>query len=106
MPEPGSTSGPNAPGLAPGARPQRRAWALALLAIPIAAVIWPPLFNQVDPTLGGLPFFVWYQLAAVVLGGVVTAVVYLLRGTEREGEAHPEESVAATASTTREGAGP
>jgi Protein of unknown function (DUF3311) len=66
---------------------QRRPWALALLLIPIAAVIWPPLFNRVHPALGGLPFFVWYQLTAVVLGGVVTGVVYLLRGTERETEA-------------------
>jgi hypothetical protein len=29
-----------------------------------------------------VPFFVWYQFAAVVFGGLVTGVVYLLRGTE------------------------
>jgi hypothetical protein len=67
-------------------RRQRRPWALALLLLPLATVVFPPLFNHVHPTLGGLPFFIWYQLAAVVVGGIVTGVVYLLRGTEREVE--------------------
>ena len=49
-----------------------------LLLLPIAAVIYPPLYNHRDPTFGGIPFFVWYQLVAVVFGGVVTGVVYLL----------------------------
>ena len=49
-----------------------------LLLLPIAAVIYPPLYNHRDPALGGIPFFVWYQLIAVVFGGVVTGAVYLL----------------------------
>ncbi len=61
---------------------QRRRWALLLFLLPLAAVLYPPLYDRRDPTLGGIPFFVWYQLAAVVFGGVVTGVVYLLRGTE------------------------
>jgi hypothetical protein len=61
----------------------RRRWALALFLLPIAAVIYPPLYDRRTPTLGGVPFFVWYQLAVVVLAGVVTGAVYLLRG---EGE--------------------
>ncbi len=64
-------------------RPRRRRWALLLLLLPVAAVVYPPLYNHRSPTLGGVPFFVWYQLAAVVFGGVVTGVVYLLRGAER-----------------------
>ena len=64
-------------------RRQRRPWALLLLLLPVAAVVYPPLYNRRDPSLAGVPFFVWYQLAAVVFGGVVTGVVYLLRGTER-----------------------
>ena len=67
------------------ARP-RRTWALGLLLIPVAAVIYPPLYDRVDPSLAGLPFFVWYQIAAVVLGGAVTGIVYLLRAAEREDE--------------------
>jgi hypothetical protein len=64
-------------------RGQRRRWALLLLLLPLAAVIYPPLYDHRHPTLAGIPFFVWYQLAAVVFGGAVTGVVYLLRGTEQ-----------------------
>ncbi|HVU78871.1 MAG TPA: DUF3311 domain-containing protein [Gaiellaceae bacterium] len=69
------------------ASPTRRRWALLLFLVPLAAVLYPPLYDRRHPTLGGVPFFVWYQLAIVVLAGVVTGVVYLLRGAER---AHAE----------------
>lgn len=62
--------------------PRGRRWALLLLLLPLAAVVYPPVYNHRDPELAGLPFFVWYQLLAVVFGGVVTGVVYLLRGAE------------------------
>jgi hypothetical protein len=54
-----------------------------LLLLPIASIVYPPLYDRRHPTLAGIPFFVWYQLGAVVFGGVVTGVVYVLRGTER-----------------------
>jgi hypothetical protein len=60
-----------------------RPWALLLLLLPIAAIIYPPLYDHRRPTLVGVPFFVWYQFAAVVFGGLITGIVYLLRGTER-----------------------
>ena len=55
-----------------------RRWVFLLLLLPVAAVIYPPLYNHRHPSIAGLPFFVWYQLVAVVFGGVVTGVVYLL----------------------------
>ena len=61
---------------------QRRPWALLLLLVPLAAVAWPPLYDRRTPTLGGLPFFVWYQVAVVIAAGAVTGLVYLLRGRE------------------------
>ena len=64
-------------------RPQRRRWAYALLLLPIASIVYPPLYDHRDPALAGIPFFVWYQFVAVVFGGLVTGIVYLLRGTER-----------------------
>lgn len=66
------------------ARHLRRRWALALFVLPIAAVVYPPLYDRRTPTLGGVPFFVWYQLAVVVLAGAVTGAVYLLRGAGAE----------------------
>lgn len=62
---------------------RRRPWALLLLLLPVAAVIYPPLYNYDRPRVAGLPFFCWYQLLAVAFGGVVTGVVYLLRGGGR-----------------------
>jgi hypothetical protein len=62
---------------------QRRPWALWLLLIPAASVLYPPLYSHRTPAIAGIPFFVWYQIVAVVFGGVVTGVVYLLRGSER-----------------------
>jgi hypothetical protein len=62
---------------------QRRPWALLILLVPVAAVVVPPLYNGDSPRVAGVPFFVWYQLAAVTFGGIVTGIVYLLRGTER-----------------------
>jgi Protein of unknown function (DUF3311) len=61
---------------------QHRPWALWLLLVPAATVLYPPLYSYRSPALGGVPFFVWYQIAAVVFGGVVTGIVYLLRGAE------------------------
>ena len=62
---------------------RRRRFALLLLLVPVATIVYPPLYDRDHPALAGIPFFVWYQLAAVVFGGVVTGVVYLLRGGER-----------------------
>ena len=63
---------------------QRRAWALWLFLLPLASVIVPPLYNHIHPTVFGMPFFVWYQLAAVIFGAVVSGLIYILRGTERQ----------------------
>jgi hypothetical protein len=61
---------------------QRRPWSLWLLLVPMAAIAYPPLYSRTDPEIGGVPFFVWYLILAVVFGGAVTGVVYVLRGTE------------------------
>jgi hypothetical protein len=38
--------------------------------------LWPPFFNRVEPSLGGIPFFYWYQLLWVLIGAILTAIVY------------------------------
>jgi Protein of unknown function (DUF3311) len=64
-----------------GARRENRAWYLLLL-LPLAGTLVPPLYNTEDPTLGGIPFFYWYQLLWVPLSVLATWVVY--RKTRRE----------------------
>lgn len=48
-------------------------WLLLLLCI---VTLWVPLYNRVDPTFIGMPFFYWFQLLMVLIGAVVTAIVY------------------------------
>ena len=57
----------------------RNNWALALLLIPFVALLYPPFYTSIVPTLWGIPFFLWYQFLWVILGSAVTIVVYLLR---------------------------
>ena len=51
-------------------------WWYLLFVIQYVVVIWPSLYNKVEPTWIGIPFFYWYQLLCVLIGAVLTAVVY------------------------------
>ena len=47
-----------------------------LFLVQCLAVLWPPFFNAGEPSLAGIPFFYWYQLLWVLIGAVLTAIVY------------------------------
>jgi hypothetical protein len=51
-------------------------WWYLLFVIQFFAVVWPPFYNKIDPTFIGIPFFYWYQLLWVIIGAVLTAIVY------------------------------
>ena len=59
-----------------GRRQTGWSWWYLLFIIQIVAVVWPPFYNNVDPTFIGIPFFYWYQLAWVLISAVMTAIVY------------------------------
>jgi hypothetical protein len=64
---------------AEGGRPARTgpAWRWYLLLVPpFVGTLWVPFYNSVEPRLGNVPFFYWYQLAWIVGGAVLTATVY------------------------------
>ena len=67
-----------------------------LLLVPIVVPLLVPLFNRVEPTLFGWPFFYWAQLAFVALGVLTTVVVY--RATRRS----PADQAAARAAVARD----
>jgi hypothetical protein len=46
-----------------------------LLLIPFL-VLWVPLYNSVEPTLFGFPFFYWFQLVWIFVSMGITAYVY------------------------------
>ncbi len=47
-----------------------------LLVLPLVATLIPPFYNRLQPDLFGIPFFYWYQLAAIAIGVSSTLVVY------------------------------
>lgn len=49
-----------------------------LLALPIAAGLVVPFYNRATPTLGGWPFFYWWQTACVLAGALLTGAAYWL----------------------------
>lgn len=52
-------------------------WWYLLFVIQFIAVLWPPFYNSVEPSLIGIPFFYWYQLLWVIVGGILTAIVHV-----------------------------
>jgi hypothetical protein len=46
----------------------------------------PAVYAHERPRLGGIPFFIWYQFACVLLGAAVTGLVYWLRGPSDDDE--------------------
>ena len=60
-------------------------WVNLLVLVPLITIL-PFLFNQQNPTLGGMPFFYWFQLAIIPVGVLCTLAVHLLtRAANEEG---------------------
>ncbi|MGA9488917.1 MAG: DUF3311 domain-containing protein [Mycobacterium sp.] len=38
--------------------------------------LWVPVYNRVNPTLFGFPFFYWYQILAVPISSVLIWIIY------------------------------
>ena len=55
-------------------------WWLLLLLLPYLGLLYPPIYARVEPTLWGIPFFIWYQFLWVFITVGITALVYRLRG--------------------------
>jgi hypothetical protein len=59
-----------------GERPWGWSWWYLLLLIQFVASLWVPFYNRIDPTWIGIPFFYWYQMLWVIIGAILTAIVY------------------------------
>ena len=51
-------------------------WWYLLFLVQFVVALYPPFFNKADPTLIGIPFFYWFQLAWVFGCAILTAIVY------------------------------
>jgi hypothetical protein len=61
-------------------RDWRRYLPRLILLIPFVAMISVPSYNRIEPSLGHIPFFYWYQLAWILIGAFLVLVVYLIEG--------------------------
>jgi hypothetical protein len=48
-----------------------------LLLLPLVATLFPAFYNRKSPELFDIPFFYWYQLAAISIGVTTTLIVYV-----------------------------
>jgi hypothetical protein len=53
-------------------------WWYLLFVIQFIASLWVSSYNSVDPTWIGIPFFYWYQMLWVIIGAILTAIVYFM----------------------------
>ena len=57
-------------------RPRSRsAWQWILL-LPLFGLLFPSLYSRATPELFGFPFFYWYQIAWILITGLLTAIAY------------------------------
>lgn len=54
------------------------------LALPFLGLCWVPLYNRIEPSLFGIPFFYWYQMLWTVLGALCIVPVYLHQERRRK----------------------
>jgi hypothetical protein len=55
-----------------------------LLLVAVVVPLLVPLYDRVEPTLFGFPFYYWSQLAFVVLAMVLTTIVRLATRERRD----------------------
>jgi hypothetical protein len=56
-----------------------------LLALPIVALLWVPIYARTEPELWGFPFFYWYQMVWVIACGFCTGGAYRIIQRDRSG---------------------
>jgi Protein of unknown function (DUF3311) len=64
-------------------RGHRNRLLLLLLVVPLVAVLVPEIYNFNSPSIGGMPFFYWWQLLWIAGVAVCVGVVYLATKGER-----------------------
>jgi membrane protein implicated in regulation of membrane protease activity len=64
------------------------------LIAPFVTMLWVSSYARISPTLIGIPFFYWYQMAWVIGSAVLIAIAYTL--VRREERARRAADAAAT----------
>ncbi|MFE9372833.1 DUF3311 domain-containing protein [Streptomyces sp. NPDC006711] len=80
--------------------PVRVVIALCLIA-PLVAMVWVSSYAKIDPKLGGIPFFYWYQMLWVLISTALTMVAYKL--WQHDQRSRPATPAAGSASRDKKG---
>lgn len=59
-------------------RQGRKRWSYLLFILPFVGTLFPQIYNSMTPSFIGIPFYYWYLLLWVFIGGGITIVVYYL----------------------------
>jgi uncharacterized membrane protein len=96
-----SASRPPADTATAGVAPQRsdRSPWNWLLLVGIVLPLLVPIYNRIEPTLFGWPFFYWFQMALVAVGVLTTSVVYRMTRRSSADRQAARDAVARDAST-------
>ncbi len=43
-----------------------------------AVALWVPLYDRIEPSIGGVPFFYWFQVVWIAVAALATAVAFRL----------------------------
>ncbi len=77
VPEPRGPQSPSSADGLPVITPTRVVVAILVIA-PFVALLWVSSYSKTGPTLGGWPFFYWYQMIWVLISAALTAIAYVL----------------------------
>ena len=56
----------------------KKALCAVLVLIPVILALSVPLYQRTAPTLGGLPFFYWFQMAMAVAAAAACGITYFV----------------------------
>ena len=64
-------------------------WWNLLLLVPFIGLLWVPIYNRIEPSIFGVPFFYWYQFLWVFIASAFTWGAYVLITRARRGGDRP-----------------
>jgi hypothetical protein len=64
---------------APGPSKLKRTVWYVILFVPFFTAICVPLFNRMEPSFYGIPFFYWFQFVLIIVAAIVTGLAYLAK---------------------------
>lgn len=62
----------------PISKGKRLFWTCLLILVCLVS-LWVPFYNHVEPSIGGIPFFYWFQFCWIIVVAIVTALAYRAR---------------------------